>query len=199
MREEMRRAKVFLSFCLISGSVFGEASDHLLTLKSEFPYGLLGDDYGILTKSDLAINACHFKPKPYPPEPLIDPYEYWQCFESRSISLNCDSSGIRDDHEGIMGLVVVKTYKNQAKHEYIERRPWPIGECKNFLKDLRLLLTGTSHACISGSFIENETGKTGGKISSWLFERLKTSKGCEGRSCHFTEKIKQEYCSDLKS
>lgn len=182
-----------LLFCLISSSALCGASNHLMILKSKFPHGLLGDDYGILKTRDLAINACRFKPKPFPPDTLTRPNEYWQCFESRSISLSCSSSGVRDDDEGVMGLVVVNAPTGQTNHKYIERRPWPIGECKSFLKDLDLLLKGTLHVCISGSFIEDE-----GKISSWIFERLKTRKGCEGRGCDFTNKMKQEYCPNLR-
>lgn len=31
-----------------------------------------------------------------------------------------------------------------------------------------------------------------------IFNRIKTDKGCEGKECVFTEKIRQEYCPDLK-
>lgn len=36
----------------------GSTSDHLTELKSKYPYGLLSDDYGVLTLNDLALNAC---------------------------------------------------------------------------------------------------------------------------------------------
>jgi len=183
---------------MISNCAFGGTSNHLQIFQSKFPYGLLGDDYGILTISDLAINACRFKPKPFPPEPLITPYEYWRCFESGSISFKCSGNGVLDDHEGIMGLIVVKASADQTQYRYIERRPIPIRECRSFLKELRLVLKGTSHVCVSGSFINNETEAVKGKTSSWLFERLKTSKGCVGRGCDFTEKIMKENCPDLK-
>ena len=197
MWEKLRSACALFACCLVSISAFGASSNHLLALRSRFPYGLLGEDYGILAKGDLAMNACQFTPKPFPPDPLISPYEYWQCFETKTISLNCGSSGIEDEDEGVMGLVVVKVSINQIKHEYIERRPWPMRECRSFLKDLSALLKGRSHACLSGSFIEEETDQAGGKMSNWLFERLKTRKGCEGRGCNFTEKIKQEYCPNI--
>ena len=112
--------------------------------------------------------------------------------------MKCGSSGVLDEIEGIMGLVVVKASDNQNKYRYIERRPIPIRECRSFLKELKLLLKGTSHVCISGSFINDETKKVKDKTSSWLFERLKTSKGCFGRGCDFTEKIRKENCPDLK-
>jgi hypothetical protein len=193
MREKMRR--LFLSFALvISTIVVGTPLNHSEILKSKFPYGLLGDDYGILTTDDLAINACRFKAQPFPPEAWVTPFEYWQCFDSKSISFDCDSSGVSDEHEGAEGLVVVKASIGITHYEYIERRPWPIRECRNFIKELRVLLKGSPHACISGSYLSDETDKAGRKTSNWLFERLKTRKGCEGRDCEFTEKMRREHC-----
>jgi hypothetical protein len=90
-----------------------------------------------------------------------------------------------------MGLVAVRASLKQVEHEYIERRPWPIRECRDFLGDLNALLKGTTYVCISGSFIENETDEAGGK-TSWLFGRLKTNKGCEGRDCDFTQEMTEE-------
>lgn len=187
----------FLLSVLASVADAASASNHMQMLKSEFPYGLLGDDYGILKVSDLANNACYFKPAPFPPEPFISPYEYWRCFESKNISLRCSSSGVSDEFEGPMGFVVVKVSDKQINYEYMERRPWPIKECRSFLKDLRALLKGTSHACVSGSFIQDEIDSTGHKNSFWLFDRLKTNRGCVGRNCDFTKKIMQENCPNI--
>ena len=195
---KINRKPFILLFSFIASSAPGTSSDHLLALKSRFPYGLLGDDYGILTMSDLAINTCHSKPHPFPPEDRITPYEYWQCFESKNISLNCISGGFEDGHDGIGGLLAIRVSAARNKHEFIERRPWPIKECTDFLKSLSVILKGTAHACISGSFIEEENDTAGNKASSWFFERLKTSTGCEGRGCHFTKKTHQE-CPELKS
>lgn len=188
---------ILLLLFFISNLVLGISSDHLLILKSKFPYGLLGDDYGILAMNDLAINTCYFKPKPFPPETYISPFEYWQCYESKNISFSC-GRGVPDEYEGVMGWLVVKTFVNQIKHKYIERRPCPIRECRSIVKNLKLLLKGTSHACISGSFIVDETDKAGQKMTSWLFERLKTVRGCEGRGCNFTKEIKREFCPEIR-
>ncbi|HWU42073.1 MAG TPA: hypothetical protein VN132_01505 [Bdellovibrio sp.] len=184
--------------CLISSATFA-APNHLAELKSKFPFGLLSDDYGILSVNDLAMNACDVEPKKFNPEKHhYNPYEYWQCFESKSLSFICDSSGVPDEHEGIMGLVIIKASVNHIHHEYLERRPWPIKDCKGFLKDAADLLKGVQYACISGSFIENEIDHSGHQTTSWVFERLKTKKGCEGHDCEFTKKYKQENCPNIR-
>jgi hypothetical protein len=199
MRKKLMNGLSLLALQLVSSFALAAHSDHLEKLRSRFPHGLLGDDYGILAMDDLARNACDVKPRPFPPGSSYYPYEYWQCFESKSVSFDCDSSGIPDPYEGVMGLVVVKASSRRIQHEYIEHRLWPIKECKGFIRDAANLLKGTRYACISGSFIENETGRSGLLTSSWLFERIKTKKGCEGRGCDFSQKFKQDNCPDSKS
>lgn len=189
----------FLIVCLIAFSAYSTPSDHRRLLKTQFPYGLLGDDYGILTVNDLALNACIFKPESFPPPDFISPYEYWQCFDTKSISLSCGSSGVPDEHEGMMGLVIVRAFANQVKHRYIEHRPWPIDECRSLLKRLTALMKNSRNACISGSFIYSEVNKAGVKTSNWIFDRFKTSKGCLGQPCDFNEKIKKTHCPNLQA
>ncbi len=165
---------------LISNIAFGAPADHLLSLKSKYPYGLIGDDYGVLTIGDLALNARHIKPEPFVPGKFT-PYEYWQCFKSKAILSECESIGMIDG-EGVFGRVSVKVYANQINHKFIESRPWPVRECRSFVKDLKILLRGTSHACISASFIENDIDNSGQKSSIGIFHRMKTRKGYEGES-----------------
>lgn len=198
MRKRLISGSTLVLLCLIQSSAFGVTGSHLAELKSKFPYGLLGDDYGVLTLNDLAINACGVVPRPFNSNSHYYPYEYWQCFESKTLSFDCDSNGIPDEHEGVMGLIVVKASMNGVQHEYLERRFWPIKDCKGFLKDAAAILKGTQYACISGSFIENEKGPSAPPSTSWLFDRIKTKKGCEGHDCDFTQNFKQENCPDLK-
>lgn len=186
-----------LMLCLFSIFALGATNKHLTELKSKFPYGLLGDDYGILTIDDLAMNACDAKPQPFIPTSRYRPYQYWKCFDNKNISFTCDSNGIPDKHEGVMALIIVKALANGVRHDYIARRLWPIKECKGFIKDAAALLRGTKYACISGSFIENEKDRSGHLLTSWIFERIKTKNGCEGQGCDFTEKYKRNNCSNF--
>jgi hypothetical protein len=197
MRQRLVKGFFIFVFYLISSIAFAQGG-HLAELKSKFPYGLLSDDYGILNVNDLAINACIAEPRIFNPDNRYHSYEYWQCFESKTISFSCSSNGISDKYEGIMGLVTVKVSSEHGQHEYIERRPWPIKECKGFLNDAAALLKGTRNACISGSFIEPESGDSSYPTFSWVFERLKTKKGCEGHDCVLTKNFKRDICPNIK-
>lgn len=198
MRKILISRSYLLMLLFVLPFVLGATSNHLEELKSKFPYGLLGDDYGVLTLDDLAINACDARPMQFDPVSPHHSYQYWQCLESKNISFSCDSNGVPDEHEGVMGLVIAKASINYIQHEYIERRFWPIKDCKNFLKDVATLLKGIRYACISGSFIGNETDHLGHQSTSWIFERIKTKKGCAGHDCEFTKKFKKDNCPNMK-
>lgn len=115
-----------------------------------------------------------------------------------NLSFSCDGNGVPDEHEGVMELLTVKASVNRIQHEYLERRLWPKKDCKGFLKDAVTLLKDARYGCISGSFIENKTDHSGHQSISWIFERIKTKKCCEGYDCKFTKKFKQNNCPNLK-
>lgn len=185
-----------LMLCFVSSLVFGGSVGHLENLNSKFPYGLLNEDHGILTVNDLAANACEARPKPLSPDSIS--YQYWQCFESKDISFDCDSNGTPDKYEGVMGLIAIKVSTPKDQHEYLEHRLWPIRQCRRFIKDAAALLRGNRYACLSGSFIGGETNRSGRRSMTWNFQRIKTKTSCEGRGCDFNDKLRQENCPNLK-
>jgi hypothetical protein len=184
-----------LLLCHLSSITKGAATNHRDELKKKFPYGLLTDDYGILTLNDLALNSCHSKPEPFVPGRL-SPYEYWLCFESKNILAACEDQNFSNE-DGYVGRLVVQAQDQQFKYRFIESRPWPITDCGNFAKTLKKLVQGTSHACISASYMDEEKKELGKKERIGIFNRLKSRKGCEGTECNFTETIKKEFCPDL--
>lgn len=184
-----------LIFFWCSSLAFSANYSHLEDLKLKFPYGLLGDDKGILSVNDLAINTCGVRPHPFNlASHHYRPYEYWQCFESKVLSFDCDSNGTPDKIEGVMGLIVIKVSTQQDQHEYLEHRLWPIRQCRSFIKDAAALLKGNKYACLSGSLIDSEINRSGRRSVTWNFERIKTKTGCEGRGCDFTTKFKHDNC-----
>lgn len=195
MRKVLIRVLVILSLYQPSLVARGSTFDHLTELKSKYPYGLLSDDYGVLTLNDLALNACHIKPEAFVPGAL-NPYEYWLCFESKSVLAICEDQNFSNE-DGHVGRVAVNARDAQIVYHFIESRPWPIRDCKNFVKTLKNLMRGTSHACISASYIDKE--EKGKKERIGIFHRLKTKKGCEGEECMLTEKARKENCPDLKA
>jgi hypothetical protein len=172
-------------------------SSHVAELKSKFPYGLLSDDYGILTINDLALNACHIKPTPFVPG-VIHPYEYWLCFKSKTVSAACEDTHSSNE-DGHIGWVRVKAQDDQLTYDFTKPRPWAIRMCRDFVKSLKNLIRGTSHTCISASYIsKEEINEKGQRERLGELNRLKTRKGCEGAECLLTEEIRRDFCPNLK-
>jgi len=189
----------FIVFLLLQATFFayGAESTHLKKLKSKFPNGLLSDDYGVLTLKDLALNTCRIKPPPFVPGTL-HVYEYWICFGNKNISPTCDDEGI-DDTEGHIGRVNIEARNHELTYQFFEQRPWPFKDCKSFVNDLKRIMKGTLHACISASSITNEARNERGQMERvGILHRFKTRKGCEGEECELTQEFKKEYCPELK-
>lgn len=198
MRKNLMGVLISLALCQAPSVVHGATSDHLSELKSKYPYGLLNDDYGILKLNDLALNACHIKPEAFVPGAL-NPYEYWFCFESKSVLATCEDQNFSNE-DGPVGRVLVDAQDAQIAYHFIESRPWSIRDCKSFAKTLKNLIRGTSYACISASDIDEEKKEERGqKKRSGIFHRLKTKNGCEGEECTLTAKARKEYCPNLKA
>jgi len=197
MQKNLKSRIIIYLLLQFSILVYAADSAHLMELKSKFPYGLLGDDYGILNLSDLALNACRIKPTPLVPG-NTHLYEYWICFESKSILPTCDDEGFVYE-DGHVGRVNVEAHNQEMVYQFFESRPWPIKDCRNFVKALKHIIKGTLHTCISAQYISKEKKNEQGQMERLAsFRRLKTLKGCEGSECVLTKKFKSEYCPELK-
>ncbi len=183
-----------LIFLIIVATSITHASDHLLSAKLKYPYSLIGDDLGVLTEQDLALNTCNTNPEPFSEK--IAPFSYWKCFETKDVHFLCEGGFGTDPHEGIMTLMVLKVLrKGQDGHKYIAHRPWPIRECMDSKKDFRSLTNRTKNICISGEFIETDIDRNGARTSSWMIDKYRTSKGCRsyyGGRCTLDRRAKRE-------
>jgi len=193
----MRWLQILLFILLSSALTNGAENAHLAKLKLKFPNGLLSDDYRVLNIKDLALNACRLKPPPFIPG-ATHSYQYWICFEIKNILPTCDDEGI-DETEGHIGRVNIQASNQEMVYQFFESRPWPIRDCRSFVKDLKKIMKGTSHGCVSASSITKEEKNERGQMERIGFlHRFKTRKGCEGEECELTKKFKNEYCPELK-
>src|SRR3989338_7292594 len=123
--------KLLFFFCLI-GSFNACASQqklHLRQLKESFPYGLIGDDYGILNKDDLAINTCNVEnAEPFPPRDS-SPYPYWRCYSVKDAAVKCDNFGFDEDVGSVMAILDFEVRSPNGNHDYLTRRAIPMESC----------------------------------------------------------------------
>jgi hypothetical protein len=93
----------------------------------------------------------------------------------------------------------IEARNKEMVYQFFESRPWPIRDCRSFVKDLKKIMKGTSHACISASSISKEEKNEKGQMERIGFlHRFKTRKGCEGEECELTKKFKKEYCPEFE-
>ena len=185
-----------VAFWISIGAAADVSIDHLQQAKIRYPYSLIGDDHGILGEQDLAISTClTITTDPFVPHASTGGV-YWKCFESNAISVQCDSNGKADEHEGVMGLIVLNATEGNEAHDYIARRPWPIHKCRNFIQDVRKRLRGTDYACIMGSVLSWESTPQQHTKYAWLFEAVRTRRGCESyfQQCDLNALITNHQC-----
>ncbi len=152
-------------------------SQHLSELKKAFPYGLLTDDFEVLTKEDMNINACVATAEAFSED--SHSYPYWQCFDSGTSQLNCEGRKYDPYEKSRMTLLIVSAKLNGDLHEYLYRRTMPLRECHLFKKEWHRLLMDQKYVCVSGPFNSVRKNKNG-RTWSWVFDRYKTKKGWDG-------------------
>jgi hypothetical protein len=155
------------------------------TLGQKYPYSILTNDYGILNEMDLNTHKDGTNPPPFLPKEGFG-YIYWQCFPRDYLSINLEDLGYSSEdigwNENYGDLKITVSNKTGTSHEYVMRRSWTVsGYEKRF--DLWIkLMKGEKYVCLAGRFINRKDKVEHGKkhhIYSWVFEKLKTKKGCD--------------------
>src|SRR5258708_5121377 len=82
---------IFVFAMSFSGAKASEQlHEHQARLRAKYPFGLIGDDHGILNTNDLYKNT-----RVAPPQPLSEKstaYPYWQCFHLKNMYFECDGT-----------------------------------------------------------------------------------------------------------
>ena len=50
--------------------------------------------------------------------------------------------------------------------------------CRDYKRDWKILTNNEKYICISGMHIDKEKNASGQIVSSWIFDKFKTKKGC---------------------
>ena len=149
-------------------------------LKAKYPFALLGDDHGLLTEEDLAINSQKADPEPFSPESTA--YPYWQCFPRNQMYFDCEFTQYDASEKSKLAILAIGYHKNGETQEYLSRRAIPISACHAHKQDWNRLTKNQNYVCMSGIFIETQIEPDKGtptKSSAWIFDRFKTAQGCD--------------------
>ena len=171
------RLAILLLSLLSNASLADSKTFRMEEVLKQHPYVLLGDDFGILNSDDLAMAAEIAQPIPFSEKSKA--YPYWQCFDSKSISIVCESTGYYPSEKVYFSILAVVIRGKSENQEYLSRRAIPHSSCIEFKRDWKHLSAGQQHACISGPFSGRGTNDSGKATRYWVFDKFKTRKGCE--------------------
>ena len=191
---------LIVELAILSGTAQAAASrSHLRALNSKYPYGLIGDDFGILSESDMEANTCSVEVTPFPP-PDVHPYPYWQCFQTRHVRFRCDQIGNDDNADTEpQAFLLVDIHDDLGQQEYISRRYMTLADCVDYRKEWRRLTSNQRHVCLSGEYIFDNLER-GENVRSWIYHKYKTKAGCDsyGDECD-TGKVIRNECASASS
>jgi hypothetical protein len=153
-------------------------STHLEQLKSRYPYGLIGDDYGLLNEEDLSVNTCRGYATPFSGDQNMA-YSYWQCFPIKNAKMECSSLGYDPVDKEETAYMIVEAQNKDGWHSYLARDAMEIHDCKELMHAWKQKTHGEKYVCVSGSYGGSTGIRNGIKETHWVFDKFKTRKGCE--------------------
>jgi hypothetical protein len=165
------------SVLLLSPVAFSELT-HLDRLHAHYPYGLIGNDYGLLKEEDLAINACNAEATPFSAGKNLA-YSYWQCFSLEKVKMSCETLGFDPLLKEEDGYMEIDADSSDGVHSYLARDSMKIRECQRWLKIWKKRTSGEKYVCLSGSDAGLDNGHNVQKQTHWVFDKFKTRQGCE--------------------
>lgn len=149
--------------------------------QKKYPSSLLTNDYGILNEKDLDTYKKGVRPPPFLPKGG-NGYIYWQCFPRDSISISLKDMGYSSEdigwEENYSDLRILISDESSGYHEYSIRKVWPTSAYEYRFKLWLKLMKNQKYVCLAGNFVNREE-KANSVITRWIFEKIKTKKGCD--------------------
>ncbi len=148
--------------------------------KSNYPHGLLTDDYGILQEIDLEADAKDVvQTYPYNIHAFRSAYRRWQCFPVQDVSFSVETWKDNDPmgaHDIIVDLCLfsIEIKNSRPTHFYSGRRAYRLSYCNELKKTWNKLTSEEKYVCLNG-----EPGSLIHSEKSWTWNKFKTFKGCE--------------------
>ena len=174
---------LFVLLLLVSLELFSCASNRD-RLQRRYPYARLTDDYGILNEHDLKVSEENAVAVPF--SDTSQAYPYWKCFPTLQVKFACLDLG-PDEKRTPMADILVKAEGSVEINEYGGRHGVPLDTCqKEYVAKSKDLMNGMPYVCIAGQYVSDNDRKPKSphKRFNWIYDRLKTQKGC---ASYFTE------------
>lgn len=165
-----------------------------LDAQEKYPKVLLTQDYGILSQADLAAYTLDVKPAIFSGE-IGKNYDYWQCFPRANVTITLRDKGYSSEDIGNIenyGDLFINTWSRDGRsNEYSMRRPLVIDDEEIIFKKWQKLMKNEKYVCLAGSMGRAEKKIKKNKLHikyAWIFEKIKTLKGCDS---YFTDQCER--------
>ncbi len=163
---------IFVISFLLFVSSCSKKTEHI----KKYPNGLISDtDYGILNENDLAVETLNVRClTKFSETDNRCPYPRWQCFKTSSLRMTCEDTGFGEDYKEEMGGLIISINDENKLHEYFFRHTIPLSSCYAYKEEIEGVIRGEKYFCIVGEFIQAKDNQY-----SWVYDKLKTKKGCQ--------------------
>ena len=180
----MKRRIIFILIIWL-GFIF-DADAISTAAKQKYPYPLLTDDYGILTDNDIAAFTWGLKPRPFTSDKDSGEYTYWQCFPREFVYMTLEDTGSSSEDFGwrdsIGDLQIRVWVRPDLVHQYEMRAAETVSDFQKRFNHWRRLMKGEKYVCLAGNFSSRYKKIEDGRVKeiyAWIFEEMKTKKGCD--------------------
>jgi hypothetical protein len=179
----MRQIKILFLLLVLQAPIHADAHSPYRVL---YPYGLLSDDFGIMSETDLAVDTWRGTPHPYEEKGFNGGYPYWSCFPTRRTSTSyeswraADPMGRADKVVTMCALDFVAETESEI-HRFVGRRAYRVEQCRYFTAEWKRITRGQSYVCFNAYGGEAEPRKTWVEVKAekiWTWDRIKTKRGC---------------------
>ena len=175
----MKKHSLLISvICLLASSQLFAINQQSL---KKYPYQLLTNDYGILNEANLKRYTYEVNVEPFTGK--FNGLDYWQCFPTKNVTVWYEKGDYDPDEKITHGSPYIRIKTNSTTtYDYALRRAFSLNYAQDKIKKWQQLMKNQQFVCIGGSFIRtNEKIQHGKKEYNhlWVFENLKTKKGCD--------------------
>ncbi len=170
--------KYFLLFLLIMPLKLLAITPEAL---KKHPYQLLTNDYGILNEANLKRYTYEVNVEPFTGK--FNGLDYWQCYPTKNVTVWYEKE-TDDPYEkterGDAHITVSIT--STIIYDYVPRRSFSSDYAKEKVSTWKHLIKNQQYTCIGGIYVSTHRKiKDGQEVTEhgWIFENLKTKKGCD--------------------
>ncbi|MBP9722128.1 MAG: hypothetical protein KBD64_03100 [Gammaproteobacteria bacterium] len=172
--------KLLIASILMVNISFAINSD----IMKKYPFVLVGDDYGILNEQDMADDSYGLTVGYLNYNSSVNSGMHWKCYKTSGFSLRKLNFGFNNEwNEDVGDLELNMVDNNGIVNSYGMRRALGLSVIMSYVKIWEKLIKNQKYVCIHGHFIHKKTTQLNSKeplIYDWIFNKLKTKKGCSG-------------------